>query len=63
MVRRFSLFRSSYSTKYADHLLGPIIRVNPKEVCINDPEVIEEVYAGPTKKREKYKALAKSSNG
>lgn len=59
----FIIFRSSYSTKLADQFSkGPVIRVNPDEVYINDPEFIEEVYAGPTKKREKYTALAKSSN-
>lgn len=63
MVRRLSLFRSSYSTKHADQLSkGPIIRVNPDEIYINDPEFIEEVYAGPTKKREKFTAVAKCSN-
>lgn len=57
------LFRSSYSTKLADQLRkGPVIRVNPDEVYINDPEFIDEVYAGPTKKREKSTALAKTSH-
>ena len=70
MVRPFFLFLfffffhklSSNLTKLTDPPKGPVIRVNPDEVYINDPEFIEEVYAGPTKKREKYETLAKSSN-
>ena len=38
---------------------GPIVRINPHEIHINDPEYIEEVYAGPSKKRDKYRWIAR----
>ena len=37
------------------NLEGPIVRINPYEIHINDPEYIDEVYAGASKKRDKYR--------
>ena len=34
---------------------GPIIRINPHEIHINDPEYIDELFAGASKKRDKYR--------
>ncbi|KAJ6004592.1 hypothetical protein N7540_012961 [Penicillium herquei] len=34
-------------------IYGPIIRINPQEVHINDPEYYQEVYAAITRRREK----------
>jgi Cytochrome P450 len=38
---------------------GPILRINPHEIHINDPAYIDEVYAGAPKKRDKYKWIAR----
>lgn len=33
---------------------GPIVRINPYEVHVNDPEFIDEIYVGPSRKTNKY---------
>ncbi|KAJ9624370.1 hypothetical protein H2204_010823 [Knufia peltigerae] len=33
---------------------GPIVRINPEEVHIQDPEYYDQVYTGPTHKRNKW---------
>ena len=35
-------------------IVGPIIRISPYEIHINDPEYIDEVYPGPGRRTEKY---------
>lgn len=35
-------------------LLGPIVRINPYEIHINDPEMIDEVYPNQQKRSMKY---------
>lgn len=32
---------------------GPIVRINPKEIHIQDAEFIDEIYAGPGRRRDK----------
>ena len=34
---------------------GPIIRINPHEIHINDPNFIDEIYTNTLRKRDKYK--------
>lgn len=41
---------------------GPIIRINPHEIHINDPEYIDEVYAGSSKKRDKYRWMSRMTS-
>ncbi|MCJ1465918.1 hypothetical protein MMC07_004537 [Pseudocyphellaria aurata] len=38
---------------------GPIIRINPHELHINDPEYIDEIYAGASRKRDKYRWISR----
>jgi Cytochrome P450 len=44
--------------KYGPHS-GPIVRINPYELHINDPEYYDEIYTGPTQKRDKWAWSAK----
>ncbi|KAF2834346.1 cytochrome P450 [Patellaria atrata CBS 101060] len=39
---------------------GPIIRVNPHELHISDPNFIDILFTGASKKRDKYKWLGRS---
>ena len=34
---------------------GPMIRINPHEIHCNDPEFIDDIYAGPSRKTDKYR--------
>jgi cytochrome P450 len=40
-------------------MLGPIIRINPREVHIKDPDYYDEIYASSARKREKDPVLVK----
>jgi hypothetical protein len=33
---------------------GPIVRINPHEVHFNDPEFIDALFPGPSRKTDKY---------
>ncbi|KAL9618562.1 MAG: hypothetical protein Q9160_006746 [Pyrenula sp. 1 TL-2023] len=46
---RFSLEISALHKKY-----GPIVRINPIEVHISDPDYYDTIYAGPSRVTDKY---------
>lgn len=34
---------------------GPVVRINPHELHFNAPDFIDEIFAGPSRTRDKYK--------
>lgn len=34
---------------------GPVVRINPHEIHCNDPEFIDSIYAGSSRKTDKYR--------
>lgn len=46
-------------SQFSHFLAGPIVRINPYELHINDPEYYDEVYSGGSKKRDKYEWAAR----
>ena len=55
----FSIWYVSSTLSVTDLLsleqIGPIIRINPHELHVIDPEYIDEIFAGAGRKRDKYK--------
>jgi hypothetical protein len=39
---------------FSKFLIGPIVRISPFELHINDSEYYDELYSGSSKKRDKY---------
>ena len=41
-------------------LTGPIIRISPHELHVNDPRFIDQLYASRGKKRDRYSFYSKA---
>ncbi|ESZ89926.1 hypothetical protein SBOR_9688 [Sclerotinia borealis F-4128] len=50
-----------WEIKRLHEVYGPIVRINPYELHIDDLEYYDELYAGSTRKREKYPWFISSS--
>ncbi|KAA6414183.1 MAG: P450 monooxygenase [Lasallia pustulata] len=48
--------RGQYTWKIRDlhRQYGPVVRVNPFELHVNDPEFYDQIYTGPSKKTDKW---------
>ncbi|KAH0541570.1 hypothetical protein FGG08_003982 [Glutinoglossum americanum] len=47
------------SQKMVNKNIGPIVRISPYELHIDDPDYYDELYTGPSKKRDKWAWSAK----
>ncbi|KAK5096990.1 hypothetical protein LTR70_002207 [Exophiala xenobiotica] len=46
--------RYTWKIREMHRTYGPIVRINPYELHIDDPEYYDEIYSGPTKRRDKW---------
>ncbi|KAH0555914.1 hypothetical protein GP486_006142 [Trichoglossum hirsutum] len=51
--------RYTWKIKELHEKYGPIVRINPYELHIDDPEYYDTLYSGPSKKRNKWEWSAK----
>jgi hypothetical protein len=52
-------FASTFRPHSQSSLIGPIVRISPFELHINDQEYYDELYSGGSKKRDKYEWAAR----
>lgn len=46
--------RFAWEIKRMHEIYGPVVRINPHELHVSEPDFYDELYAGPTRKRNKY---------
>lgn len=47
--------RFAWEIKRMHEVYGPVVRINPNELHVSDPDFYAELYGSPTRKREKFK--------
>ncbi|KAF2835994.1 cytochrome P450 [Patellaria atrata CBS 101060] len=57
---KLAAFTTWYQAYYDIYYYGPIIRINPHELHISDPNFIDILFTGSTQKRDKYKWFGRS---
>ena len=46
--------RFAWEIKRMHEVYGPVVRINPHEIHVSEPDFYDELYAGSTRKRNKY---------
>ena len=47
----------------AEDMQGPIIRITPHEIHVDDPDFIDELFTGPGKRRDKNRMIGGALQG
>lgn len=65
IILRCTILRQHVSRGQLPHMLtrvhskGPVVRISPDELHVNDPEFINELYGGVSTKRDRYEFAAR----
>ena len=54
---------SAVILRWSQSLQGPIIRITPHEIHIDDPDFIDQLFTGPGKRRDKDRMVGGAIQG
>lgn len=55
MHKKYGIYSTLFTFQFTDvKISGPIVRINPYEVHLNDPDFIDSVFPGPGRQTDKY---------